>query len=156
MLRNILINHKDDGYSVNDLSFNIQAFADDVVIISNSINGLRRMINSVDNFCNACGMKLTASKCQWLSYTFHERRRVSSSEKLSLNGEEISSINLSDSIKYLGAPIATNRETKMQFTRKYLTRIKHEINQIMLSKLSLSQITDAIKRLIIPKLDLFF
>lgn len=134
----------------------MQAFADDVVLISRSSDGLRNMLHTVDNFCHATGMTLTASKCKWLSYIMRDGRRVSSADKLDINNQSISAQNIDDYIKYLGAPIATNRNSKMKFSSDYLIAVKHDINQILLSPLTFSQSLDAIRRLIIPKLDFIF
>ena len=101
-------------------------------------------------------MKLTGSKCKWLSYIMKDGRRVSSSDTLEINEDEIKSINISDCIKYLGAPIATNRTSKMKFSENLLIKVRHQINQLLLSPLTLSQSLDAIRRLIIPQLDFIF
>lgn len=156
LLRNILTKHKSDGYSIGDLSFSVQAFADDVVLISHSSDGLNNTLQTVNQFCLESSMKLTASKCQWLSYLIRDGRRVSSADKLHINDEEIQAVDISSIIKYLGAPIATNREAKMLFSSNLLRNVKHEINQILLSSLTFSQSLDAIRRLITPKLDFIF
>ena len=156
LLRNIMSNRERDGYFVKDLSFTVQAFADDVVLISHSSDGLRNMLQTVDDFCHATGMNLTAAKCNWLSYIMRDGRRVASSDKLTINDESISAQNIDDYIKYLGAPIATNRDSKMKFSSEYLRSVKHDINQILLSPLKFAQSLDAIRRLIIPKLDFIF
>ena len=156
LLRNILINHKKAGYSIGDLSFSVQAFADDVVLISHSSDGLNNMLKTVNQFCLASGMKLTASKCQWLSYIMRDGRRVSSADKLHINGDDIQAHDITSFIKYLGAPIATNREAKMLYSSEYLRNVKHEINQLLLSSLTFSQSLDAIRRLVTPKLDFIF
>ena len=156
LLRELLSNHKADGYRIDDLSFNVQAFADDVVLISHNTEQMRSMLRTVQSFCSVTGMKLTGSKCKWLSYMMKDGRRVSSSDTLEINEDEIKSINISDCIKYLGAPIATNRTSKMKFSENLLIKVRHQINQLLLSPLTLSQSLDAIRRLIIPQLDFIF
>ena len=153
LLRQLLTHHKSDGYRVGNLSFNVQAFADDVVLISHTPEQMRNMLNTVEAFCSVTGMKLTGSKCKWLSYVIREGRRVASSETLRINEDEIKSINITDCLKYLGAPIAVNRGAKMKFTEDYLMKVRHQVNQLLLSPLTLSQSLDAIRRLVIPQLD---
>lgn len=70
---------------------------------------MKRMIESVSEFCSVTGMKLTCSTCKWLSYAMSDGRRVVSSELLNINDEEIKPIAVDDCLKYLGALIVTNR-----------------------------------------------
>ena len=156
LLREIILNHEADGYKVDDTSFNVQAFADDVVLISHSAEQMKHMLDAVASFCSVTGMKLTGSKCKWLSYLFRDGRRVSSADTLYINGDEIKSIDISDVLKYLGAPIATNRSSKMKFSENFLIKVKHQVNQLLLSPLTLAQSLDAIRKLIIPQLDFIF
>ena len=153
LLRHLLNHHKSDGYKIRDLTFNVQAFADDVVLISHTPEQMRNMISSVEEFCSVSGMKLTGPKCKWFSYVIRNGRRVASSESLKINGDEIKSINISDCLKYLGAPIAANKNAKIKFTEDLLIKIKHQVNQLLLSPLTFSQCLDAIKRLVLPQLD---
>ena len=46
LLRELLSNHKADGYRIDDLSFNVQAFADDVVLISHNTEQMRSMLRT--------------------------------------------------------------------------------------------------------------
>ena len=156
LLRDFLLNHVADGYKVGDISFNVQAFADDVVLISHSTEQMSNMLQTVENFCSATGMKLTGSKCNWFSYIMSNNNRVSSSNSLTINGEEIHPITITDCIKYLGAPIAANRNAKMKFSEDLLIKVKHQVNQLLLSPLTLSQSLDAIRKLIMPQLDFIF
>lgn len=117
---------------------------------------MKRMIESVSEFCSVTGMKLTCSTCKWLSYAMSDGSRVVSSELLNINDEEIKPIAVDDCLKYLGALIATNRGAKMKFTDELLIKVRHQINQLLLSPLIFSQSLDAIKRLVIPQLDFIF
>ena len=156
LLRKLLLHHSSDGYRIKDLSFCVQAFADDVVLISNKPEQLRSMLSSVEEFCSASGMNLTGSKCKWLSYMMINGRRVASSETLHINDDVIKPIGINDCLKYLGAPIATNRAAKMKFTQDYLLKVRHQVNQLLLSPLTFSQSLDALRRLIVPQLDFIF
>lgn len=153
LLKLIRKENNENGYFVNDKSYCIQAFADDVILISNSIVGMKKMIRTCEKFCEATGMKITAEKCHWLSYMLIDRRRVSAEERLNINGTNLTAENIDDAMLYLGAPIATNRYAKMRETNHLISNIKVEIQRLFNSQLALSQCIDALKRLICPKLD---
>ena len=150
-----LINEENEeaGYKVEDNTFIVQAFADDVILVSGSRDGMSDIIKTCERFCNLTGMKIAPQKCQWISYMLKDGKRVSSSIPLRINNEDINSIDIDDCIIYLGAPIAFNKQVKMKKTREKISDIKMEIQKIVHSPLALTQIIDALKRLIAPKLD---
>ncbi|OHT00059.1 hypothetical protein TRFO_33290 [Tritrichomonas foetus] len=114
MIRKILNQNADDGYFVNDIPFNIQAFADDVILISSNVDSLKAMINTVKEFCSATGMSLAPQKCQWLNYSLRNRRRCVTNETIDINNVEIKAIDISGFITYLDAPISILKSTKMK------------------------------------------
>ena len=71
--------HSKDGIVIentelgNGLFFNIQAYADDVVLVSNNEEGMQRMLDTVVDFCNFAGMKLAPNKCRCLTYALSGR-----------------------------------------------------------------------------------
>ena len=90
LLRYINEKHANDGYWINETPYCIQAFADDVILIGNSTESLRNILNSCMEFCEKPGMKITPDKCHWLSYMLDENKhRVSSEEELTINDSTI-------------------------------------------------------------------
>lgn len=56
LLKKIQIKHKDDGFNIpldngEILNFTVQAYADDVILISHSPEAMQRMLNTVEKFC---------------------------------------------------------------------------------------------------------
>ena len=153
LIRLIDQKHKEDGYKYNDEIFCIQAFADDVVLISSSVESMRKMLDTVDEFCTCTGMKLTTEKCQWLSYCIRDRHRVASSEPLTFGDAQITAISIEACINYLGAPIATCKKAKYEHTINKIKKIRREVDQILVSPITFTQSLDAIRRLIIPEQD---
>ena len=73
LLKKIQIKHKDDGFNIpldngEILNFTVQAYADDVILISHSPEAMQRMLNTVEKFCQRNGMKIAPQKCKTLSY----------------------------------------------------------------------------------------
>jgi hypothetical protein len=59
-------NHK-FAYSTKEFPINlIQAYADDVILISNSTEGLQSLINNADKFFTFLNIKLNPKKCKTL------------------------------------------------------------------------------------------
>ena len=155
LLRTIEENHKNDGYSIEENSFCIQAFADDVILISDSVENMKKIINTCNKFCEKSGMTISSKKCHWLSYSIDRstKRRVHSSERLNIGNENIEAEPFTSALTYLGAPIAVNKHTKMESTYKLIGELEIEVQKILNSPLSFGQIVDALKRMICPKLD---
>ena len=102
LLRVINAKHKDEGFK----GIAIQAYADDLLLISKSENGLKNILETVDVFCNYAKLKINVKKCGIYSYMLNNNRRVSSNESFKLNNQEIPKIQLLTLKEYLGAPIA--------------------------------------------------
>lgn len=149
-------NHSDDGYSVGDYSFVAQAYADDVVIISRSHEGLQKILDTVCRYCEDMSLKLEPKKCCYLSYLYTKNGRKASSSRLNVSESQITPISLSSYIEYLGAPISTNKVSKMKFSQVILNKVESNIKQILLSPLKFIQKLDAIRRICTPSLDYIF
>lgn len=55
--------HKEFGYQVGADHFTVQAYADDVLLISNSEHNMNRLIERVRRFTKESGMELATEKC---------------------------------------------------------------------------------------------
>ena len=57
---NILGNH--DGAQLNDMFLSILMFADDVLLLSSSANGLRKHLSSLQTFCHKWNLRINTEK----------------------------------------------------------------------------------------------
>ena len=64
---------------------------------------------------------------------------IEESDSIIINGEAVKPEANNGCIKYLGAPIAAKRDAKMRFSDDLLLKVKHQINQILLSPLTVAQ-----------------
>ena len=149
LLRVINAKHKDEGFK----GIAIQAYADDLLLISKSENGLKNILETVDVFCNYAKLKINVKKCGIYSYMLNNNRRVSSNESFKLNNQEIPKIQLLTLKEYLGAPIARSYVVKMIHSDSLIKSTLNKITLIQQSHLKLNQKIDAIKRFIIPSFD---
>ena len=159
LLQAIQIRNKDDGIIIEDeinnevLRFNIQAYADDIILMSSSEKGINNMLRTVEEFCSLSGMTLAPKKCRAFCYTYLDRNRHSISTEFKINNEIIPQVSLLSSIQYLGIPVACARAPKKAHARQIINGISLEIDKIFDSPLKITQKIDCIKRLILPKLD---
>ena len=65
----------------------------------------RRMLNTVEKFCQRNGMKIAPQKCKTLSYIKEGNKRISIDYNLKIQNEDIPNQPLLEAIQYLGAPI---------------------------------------------------
>lgn len=161
LLKKIQIKHKDDGFNVpldngEILNFTVQAYADDVILISHSPEAMQRMLNTVEKFCQRNGMKIAPQKCKTLSYIKEGNKRISIDYNLKIQNEDIPNQPLLEAIQYLGAPISTHKDSKKRHSKLRLNKIQNEISKIIDSPLKINQKLDAIRRMILPELDFEF
>lgn len=149
--------NKNDGYSITKdgikSTFNILAHADDVLLISDNINNMHRLLNTCERFCEYSRMKLAPHKPISLGYLLIDRRRCGLSNSFSVNNEPIPVADLEDTVRYLGAPIAARKGVKLKFASKLIANFKSKIKKIIDSCLLIVQKLHAIKTFIIPTLD---
>ncbi len=147
-----------EGYKVTtrrgkSLLFAAQAYADDVVLVSSTEAGMRRLLNKVEEYCAFSGMKIAPEKCRSLTSIMFERRRTSLGIPFTICGKEIPRIDILSSTSYLGTPVALNKCSKQAVTKDKIVDIKNKVTLLGDSCLKWSQTIDAIRKLIQPELD---
>ena len=103
---------------LNNISINCLLYADDLVFISESANGLQRCLNDLNSFCDKWHMKinLTKTKCMIITRNGH-------GEKLNFkfNGEGVTQTN---SYCYLGTMISSCGSFSLAMRTQYKKGIK--------------------------------
>ncbi|OHT15269.1 hypothetical protein TRFO_42619 [Tritrichomonas foetus] len=150
--------HAADGVVIeldNDdpIKFNIQANADDVVLVANTEEGMSRMLKTVEEFCTFSGMSIAAKKSVTLAYIQDGNRRNTLATPLRILGEEIPIASLDTFVEYLGSPVATTRSGKKAHSRRRINKVRSKIEAVFSSSLKITQKLDAVIRLVTPKLD---
>lgn len=142
-----------DGYNFNGMNISAQAYADDLILISESESGMNKLIDTVTKFCDCTNMKISTSKCQAFSYIVSYNRRSSMASRFKINGDDIPSFPLLGYIEYLGIPTAIRKSAKNVHARQRILEMERDVAFITTSPLTFSQKIDAIKRCILPKLE---
>ncbi|QQP40632.1 Uncharacterized protein FKW44_014743 [Caligus rogercresseyi] len=78
-------------------------FADDAVLVSRDIKGLQKLVNAFLAQCEKAGLRANPQKCAFTAIrTAGKAHFVDASEELSVMGEKLTPMNVSDAYKYLG------------------------------------------------------
>jgi len=85
------------GLTIDDMTFILLLFADDMVILGNSIEDLQNSLNKLSEYCTKWGLEVNAGKTKIM--VFRKRGRLRLSEKWSYNG---SPLEIVDNFNYLG------------------------------------------------------
>jgi hypothetical protein len=68
LLKAVDLLHKEDGYTMQvnskNVSSTIQAYADDILLFSETRGGMERILQTVGLFCQYANIKLNPKKCQ--------------------------------------------------------------------------------------------
>jgi hypothetical protein len=136
------------------LEFLIQAYADDVIFMSEHPDGINEMLNTLFHFTRWSKMEVNPLKCSTISYLKDDnRRRAFSDTAFQFNDQEIPNLSLEDSMRYLGAPIAARRTVKLKTGRTLVIEAKRMVDKIMASPLKIVQKISAIKTKVLPSMD---
>lgn len=95
-----------DPESPHTINCGIQAYADDVLLFSNTEKGLKELLDITNEFCQYTGMSLAAHKCSILSSIVEGNFRRQSDESFLVNGNVIPLLPLNGNLEYLGTSVA--------------------------------------------------
>jgi hypothetical protein len=96
------------------IGFLIQAYADDVIFISRTVPGMKRILIKIEEFARWSKMEVNVKKCATASYLIDiNRHRYCLAENLELNGAPIDNLILAESLKYLGTIVAARRTVRL-------------------------------------------
>ena len=153
----IYCTNRDDGYwihsSKGDTSFNVLAYADDILLISETESGMSNLLRTCESFCDYSKMILAPTKSCSFAYTLKNNIRCDLSHSFTLNNVNVPYVGLDDSIRYLGVPIAVRKFSKLKSSSDYFIKFKDKAMKIFESDLLITQKIHALKTFIIPSLD---
>ena len=118
---NDLHEYLEGGLQVGNLNIRILLYADDIVLISDEVNVLQKMIKNLEIYCNHWNLEVNLAKSKII--VFRNGGRLANHEKWIFNGEEIEIVN---EYCYLGMILTP----KCVFTKHVAKRISSAKNCI--------------------------
>ena len=141
------------GFKIGRSTLTVQAYADDIIIFAPSRENMQSLLRTVEEFTTYSKLEVNTAKCHTVSYTIQDNHRASDEHEFVLNGQPITSHNLSDWTEYLGTPIATTLNIRQRGTEETIANTESLIRNIFASPLKVNQMIDAVRRFAIPGLD---
>lgn len=119
---NDLKNALTGGLKIGKTILKLLMYADDLVLLAETVEDLQTMINQISEFCRKWGLKINLSKSKTM--IFRRGKRVTKNEKWQCNGLEIENV---DTYRYLGIDMKFNLSLDVHFSNK-LTEAKNSLN----------------------------
>jgi hypothetical protein len=135
------------------LAFTVQAYADDVALISRTREGMETLLAELEEFTDWAQMEVNVKKCATISYMYNRGTRSTLKPEFLFKGKKIEMLDEYQAIKYLGTPVAAKRATRAQAAQTIFDEAKDKVNKIIESELTFPQKLDAIKTFVTPSLD---
>lgn len=145
-----------DGLHIGEHTLCAQAYADDLVLISDSERGMKNLISTVERFCNYTNMKVQTQKCRSLSYINHHDERNTTGAQFKLNDSFIPIVPIRGGTTFLGIMTSLQKSFRAKTANIRIEKAIEMVGLICSSPLKLNQMLDAIRRFIIPSLDYEF
>ena len=92
-----LQNQMDSGVSIIDICIIVLLFADDMVVVGNSVEDLQNSLNQLHEYCQYWGLEVNIDKTKIV--VFRKRGHILPTEKWFYNGQDLEVV---DNINYLG------------------------------------------------------
>ena len=154
LLRSLNARASIDGYHWYDSATSVQAYADDIVLFSDSELGMSNLLSTVEEFCQYAGnMIVNSKKCSSLSFVINGNSRVNISSNFTIQDGTIENISMQSSTPYLGVPLAAKLSNRKRHLYEKIISMRRDVSKITTSPLKFTQTVDAIKRFILPRID---
>lgn len=149
-----LSNMVDDGYHWFGRSSTVKSYADDVIIFSDTEEGMNNLLHTIERFCDfACGMKINSKKYSCFSYVINNGTRCAPNLNFSIDGGVVDNVSIQGKTTYLGLPIAFRSSQRKKHIFNRIEELFIDVTCVTSGSLRFTQAVDAVKRFILPKLD---
>ena len=143
----------EEGYRLGEEIVSVQAYADDIVIISDTEQGLQSLLDKVTRFCELSRLSINPAKCATLSYTSSGDRRMISAQPFKIAGENIPPLTLMSATDYLGIYIGARSHQRRQHIMRRIESVHNNCTKLSSSPLKFTQKCDAYRRFLAPQLE---
>ncbi|XP_023211846.1 uncharacterized protein LOC111614711 [Centruroides sculpturatus] len=135
------------GYKLHGEEINILAYADDLVLISSTPDGLQQQLDRLTDWAKWAGLNFKPGKCATLSVL--GERHTTSDDTFTLDGQQLPNLQRDESYTYLGIPTGfSNKHTN----DSVISNLIEDISKLDRAKLAPWQKFDALNTILLPKL----
>ena len=156
----VYFEENNEGKGTKGYSFIGQAYADDVILMSPTHEGMENILRTVDEFCRWSKMKLAPQKCHCIHYAFEKGERIGNIEPFHIGYEEdgvtrgtIEIGKIDSTLEYLGINIGFWGRVRKRQMKDTINKLKSDCEKVMESPLTFSQKIDCLKKRILTQLD---
>ena len=153
ILRDISFNLREKGYKVGQHWVAARGYADDVVLISESRDGMESLLKEFVTYCKRVNIKVRPEKSSTLSTVYRNGRFLQDTCGFEIDGTPITEAGLGEGTEYLGVPVGRSKTKKILSERAQLERLEFEIREILDSSLAITQKIFALNTFIFPQID---
>jgi hypothetical protein len=119
-------------------------------LISNSAEGLQKLIDDSDTFFKFVNIKLNPKKCEIF------RTNSKTNQVIKIAGEEKQYVSELEYVKYLGVPLGSKRIGKVKFAEAKIRKMLYEIDRLEYSGFAINQMLKVIRIMILTQLNYLF
>jgi hypothetical protein len=136
------------------VEFNVQAYVDDVVFISERLGSVQEMLSTLDAYVRWARMEVNVAKCATASYLIEgNNHRCTLDQELIFRGQGIPNLTLAQSLKYLGTAISARRKVRLKAAIAKCAEMEMRLQKIIGSRFLTVQKINAMKTFLLQTLD---
>jgi hypothetical protein len=138
-----------------EVKINAAAYANDLILYTETHEGMEALIKHLEAFCKYAKMKVNADKCVSLSQIWLPTQKAEEDmNPFWIKGEKgYDQVPMEMVSIYLGMPIGFNRYEKTKHGQEVLANMLEDARIIGRSKLRITQKMHALKMFVFPRID---
>ena len=148
LLREIVTNHSQDGFKVGPCIVSVVAYADDLLLVSETKEGLQRLFSVVGDFCKFSGLKLNMGKDKtaWMQVNgaVDLNAQITVSYAIGTDPKVVASLNQNESYKYLGIRMSGTLDLNEEVLHR-LGKINAQSDKLLFNALAVKQVANTAK-----------
>ena len=148
LLREIVSNHSQDGYKMGNCTISVLAYADDLLLVSETKEGLQRLFNVVGDFCQFSGLKLNMGKDKtaWMQANGKTDLavKISVQDALEPDLKTVTRLHEHASYRYLGIRLSSRIDFNDEVEHR-LNKIRAQTDKLLFNALAVKQVANMAK-----------